>query len=69
MKGPFVLTGVWRDGVQCELAEYLDLASALTERDRREAAKNGAVAPLYLVHDDDDQERGYLSWEDAEVEA
>lgn len=59
----YVLSVVYRDGVPQEVARYAILEGALHERDkRRDPARR--TSEHWMVHDSDDEERGYLEWPD-----
>jgi hypothetical protein len=61
---PFEVISVHRDGVPGVVATHDSLEDALRDRDERHEAKGGRIAPIYLVDDADDQEKGYAEWAD-----
>ena len=62
----YAITEVHRDGVQHEIGRLGDLANALAARDGLKRAFTRNSAPLFLVHDSEDPERGYGEWLDCQ---
>lgn len=72
MSGRYVLSVVYRDGVPQVIDRYEDLSYALSTRDglRARARREGQGVRYprdrsehWMVHDSEDEERGYLEWE------
>lgn len=59
----YVLSVVYRDGNPMVVERFAALAEALTARDK-ESAPARRLSEHWMVHDSDDEERGYLDWDD-----
>jgi hypothetical protein len=62
---PYVLSVVYPDGNPMQVECFTDLSNALTVRDHRTKPERHG-REHWMVHDSDDEERGYFEWDDVE---